>query len=867
MRKGEFLPVVAAEFALRVPGPLFARGHAADLLLELLAVRAPGTEHGFEFGLVQRTDGLLDDAGDLRLRLQPLERAVDDLAPDQGRESRLRRRSLGREVPGGERAVLVPTLPFFRILVEEHQFGRRPGPAQRRIGEGVDQGRRLGDLVPVQPLQRRGPARLRGDRHVPAAPHFRSTAGEPPVVPFGSPRRAHDDQAVASPRRRHVQKARFLRRGLEFLAAQDPVAAHPPVGRLEAEERAEFGIGPVLVRTRGPEPPVDTDQKDDRPLQALCLMDRRQRDDIVFLRIERRLREPDVAARRAIPDFEEGGQVVRAMRFGEVDETLQVREDLLRALHEQRVQPVSRASEQLLDDLVEGEPGSEPAQVVEHREPVLQRASLDLGQPRVVGGRGPLPFLQPSLRLPDERPAALEQTHAGDRLVAQPHEGRPQVAEGADVVPLVPEQPERVEDIEDLLAFPEVRHAGDEVGDAVALERRLEVFEPAAGTVEESDVAEGERTQLAGVGIADFVAAHRCEDPGRDARGLGFATLGGLLSLRREPLHSRLRVVGHAGHQVRVFDPARELFLGEGGSRFVHRDAADNVDEVDDRGGAAEVPREIEDVALLRKIGGNVVPHRDVGAAEAVDALLRIADEEELRTLYAASDGEGDVALREIGVLELIDDEHPVAIPDRGERRVAFGAEQEVGRPEHEAVEVALVLLLQPSVPAHAGFERQFGEFRTDREGFFVLRLAFCAQRPHRGQIEAGAFGRKQVERPVFRRRRIGPEPSRVSPLPPAQVPDDVPDVVDRTLDVLPARELPATQDRLRGDILLRKLLEQERLDEFVLLGPRLVFIEDLEGRIDPQAQGVLPEQVAAEGVNRADRGPVDLPAQFVRAR
>ena len=253
--------------------------------------------------------------------------------------------------------------------------------------------------------------------------------------------------------------------------------------------------------------------------------------------------------------------------------------------------------------------------------------------------------------------------------------------------------------------------------------------------------------------------------------------------------------------------------------------------------------------------------------SEAVDALLRIADEEELGTPYAASDGEGDVALREIGVLELIDDEDPVAVPDRGERGGAIGAEQEVGRPEDEAVEVALVLLLQPGVPAHAGFERQFDECRADREGLLVFGLGFRAQRPQRGQVEAGALGRKQVEGSVFRRRRIGPEPSRVSPVPPTQVADHVPDMVDRTLGVLPARELPATQDRLRGGVLVREPLEQERLDEFVLLGPRPVFIEDLEGRIDPQAQGVLAEQLAAEGVDGADRGPVDLPAQFARAR
>ena len=61
------------------------------------------------------------------------------------------------------------------------------------------------------------------------------------------------------------------------------------------------------------------------------------------------------------------------------------------------------------------------------------------------------------------------------------------------------------------------------------------------------------------------------------------------------------------------------------------------------------------------------IPDRDVRTPKTVDALLRITDEEELRPITIAGDREGQVALSEVGVLKLIDDQETAPPADLGQ--------------------------------------------------------------------------------------------------------------------------------------------------------------------------------------------------------
>ena len=59
---------------------------------------------------------------------------------------------------------------------------------------------------------------------------------------------------------------------------------------------------------------------------------------------------------------------------------------------------------------------------------------------------------------------------------------------------------------------------------------------------------------------------------------------------------------------------------------------------------------------------------RDVRPSKAIDRLLGVTDQKELRPGDAAGDCKRYVSLREVSVLEFIDDEDPVPRPDSGER-------------------------------------------------------------------------------------------------------------------------------------------------------------------------------------------------------
>src|SRR5690606_10184807 len=87
------------------------------------------------------------------------------------------------------------------------------------------------------------------------------------------------------------------------------------------------------------------------------------------------------------------------------------------------------------------------------------------------------------------------------------------------------------------------------------------------------------------------------------------------------------------------------------------------IDEAEDRRATAEVLGERQYAArTVAEAAFELVPERDVGATEAVDALLRVADEDQARRRGIARDGEpaeqvGHLALDRIDILELVDDE------------------------------------------------------------------------------------------------------------------------------------------------------------------------------------------------------------------
>src|SRR5688572_28005527 len=89
------------------------------------------------------------------------------------------------------------------------------------------------------------------------------------------------------------------------------------------------------------------------------------------------------------------------------------------------------------------------------------------------------------------------------------------------------------------------------------------------------------------------------------------------------------------------------------------------VHEREDTALAAEVVGQLDTPpdAVMLETARYIVPERHIGAAEPVDALLRVTDEHDARRrrimLGDARKAECNVALRRIDVLELVHDQHP----------------------------------------------------------------------------------------------------------------------------------------------------------------------------------------------------------------
>ena len=62
----------------------------------------------------------------------------------------------------------------------------------------------------------------------------------------------------------------------------------------------------------------------------------------------------------------------------------------------------------------------------------------------------------------------------------------------------------------------------------------------------------------------------------------------------------------------------------------------------------------------------------EIGAAEAVDGLLRVADQDE-RVVTVPIDAPEDGVLEGVGILELVDERRGIALPQQGGERLAPG--------------------------------------------------------------------------------------------------------------------------------------------------------------------------------------------------
>ena len=158
----------------------------------------------------------------------------------------------------------------------------------------------------------------------------------------------------------------------------------------------------------------------------------------------------------------------------------------------------------------------------------------------------------------------------------------------------------------------------------------------------------------------------------------------------------------------------------------------------------------VASVACVPAASRGVEVADDVGAAEGVDRLLRVADQDERRV--AVEGGAQDVPLHRVGVLELVDEHHPVARPQPlaggrarprvGERGVQPGEHVVVGEEAPRAACAAPPRRARPrgepvraSRPAPAGSPSAGASARPGR-------------RPRPGPARARCRGRTAGRRP-----------------------------------------------------------------------------------------------------------------------
>jgi len=101
----------------------------------------------------------------------------------------------------------------------------------------------------------------------------------------------------------------------------------------------------------------------------------------------------------------------------------------------------------------------------------------------------------------------------------------------------------------------------------------------------------------------------------------------------------------------------------------------------------------------------------------------------------------------------------------------------------------------------------------------------------------------------------------------PTQVAHGIADVVNDSARPLIATQPPHLEQEGFGRLLTGfERFENHRVDDSVLLGSTLILVEHAEGGFDAEPERVLAQQRAAEAMDGAYVGAIDLPAQLVAA-
>ena len=280
-------------------------------------------------------------------------------------------------------------------------------------------------------------------------------------------------------------------------------------------------------------------------------------------------------------------------------------------------------------------------------------------------------------------------------VVAAAERRRPQRRDQRDLVGGIVERGQDGQQVPDLGRREDERLALDPDGHVGALERVLQVGERRARREQQGNVVVAGWPHLPGDGVDDLPLV--VFDPsGQGGDGFGFdgADLGDVLHVGRptEGGDGRYRRGGRIplGDQLDVLG-LRALLVGveEAGEHVVH--------PVEYPGHGPEVLGEI--ASAVEQLLLDAVVQLQVGPAEAVDRLLRVADEERpagrdghlpprslARIRVFRREQHGDLDLQGIGVLELVDQEDPEPLAERGAHaRVAL---QHVPRQHEQIVEL-----------------------------------------------------------------------------------------------------------------------------------------------------------------------------------
>ena len=500
-----------------------------------------------------------------------------------------------------------------------------------------------------------------------------STAARRSVLVREAPE-ARDDEAIPGARGGHVQKPpRFTRLHallalLEHRVPQRLEVAGRRPGKLGLEPDRQPPLLAVHDRIDAPAAPWEgaADEDDDRVLQALRLVDREQVHDVPLVVHLRLLLPRGVAGlRRPSEERPEAAPARSRERARAVDEPIEVGDGL----------GATRAggSEEL------GSAG-EPHQLCGELVRLARRAALV----QLAEGRERRADRRVRLRLRGEQvepPAARPEEE--QLVVAEPEERRVQGPVHGGPVARVVHDAQAEERVVHLTPAEVGLATVDAVRDAGLTEGLLVGLEAGGRPEEQGDVAPARRARRVGVGGALGAGRAVLHAPavlllavhGQQERRKGLS-LGPPRGVCRP--RSRAEVVAQQHGDARAVRVGAERFdplvprLATLLAVLVEDVGEDVVDPLHDRRRGAEVLADDLEGAGPAGLAGDLaldlVVHADVRAAEAVDGLFGVADDEELAGLedrrapvggrgFPFAEEEDDLGLQGVGVLELVDEQ------------------------------------------------------------------------------------------------------------------------------------------------------------------------------------------------------------------